>query len=266
MLTQDHQFGEIIPTSDIKLEDNTLGLGETAVVVSGRWNRTNIAFKKCNIAVSTQSELEKWREKLQYEVGTLSKLSHPNLMRVYSAVVEIGCIGIVLEEMLCSLCQVAFRKNRLHEAKKRRIIRQVGDGLAFLHNNKMVHCNLTTANIYLSYDNIAKIGSYGPKCVHSKFGSIAEDQVSEVEESYSAPELLHRSNLSFEQLKKADIYSLGIVTYEVMTGIKSYGGIPLLDSFSGLPHSMRELMSTCWEDNPEKRPTANNFLKDWKNF
>lgn len=234
------------------------------MVVSGTWNRKKIAFKKYNITVSTQSELEKWRQKLRYEVGIISKLSHPNLVKVYGAKVEIGYrIGIVLEEMQCSLCEVAFRKNQLREAKKRRIIRQVSEGLSFLHNKKIVHCNLTTANIYLSLHSIAKIGSYGPKCVQSKFGTIAEDIVSEVDESYTAPELFNQSNLTPEQLQKADIYSLGIVIFEVMTGTKSHAGIPLLDS-SKLPHSMLEIMSTCWEDDPEKRPTANHFLKDWK--
>lgn len=242
--------------------------------MSGTWNRKKIALKKYDVTISTQLELEKWRQKVRYEVRMLSKLSHPNLVEVYGAVVVkgLGYVGIVLEHMQCSLCEVAFGKKLFSEAKRKRIVRQVCEGLVFLHNNKMVHCNLTTANIYLSHQSIAKIGSYGPKCVRAKFESIVEDMpLDQIDESYAAPEMLHQSHLTFEQLKKCDVYSLTIVAYEVMTGTrKTCQGSPSLESYGGplpsskLPHAMIEIMRSCWEKELEKRPSANWFLTHWR--
>ena len=261
------QYGDIIPSSDIHLEDSMLGQGESSVVLKGSWRRKNVAFKKYNI-----TSVGEW---LEYQVEILGKLSHPNVVKVYGAVVEAGYLGILLEEMKCSLCELAFGENQFHQSKKRRIIRQICDGLAYLHSKKIVHCNLTTANIYLSHQSIAKIGNYGPKCIQSRLGSIADDMVSEIEESYAAPEILrHTQHLTPELLQKADIYSLGVITYEVMTGtMKHYAGIPPLDSHddsstlsTNLPLLVRNILKTCWEEEPKKRQTATQFLKDWKQY
>lgn len=104
--------------------------------------------------------------------------------------------------------------------------------------------------------------------MQSRYGSIADDMVCEIEESYAAPEVLDQEqHLTPEQLQKADIYSLGIITYEVMTGtMKYYAGTPLLElqNYANLPLSARNIMKTCWEEDPGKRQTATQFLKDWK--
>jgi serine/threonine protein kinase len=245
-----------------------LGLGERAIVMRGTWSRKNIALKKYSAATISALPLEEWRQKLEVEMDTLCKLSNCYLVRMYGAVVDTEYIGVVLEEMLCSLCEVAFQEKQLGEAKKRRTVQQVTQGLDFLHGNTMVHGNLTTANVYLSHQGVAKIGSFGPKCVQSRFRCIAGDLVSEADESYAAPELLgHSQHLTHEQLQRADIYSLGIIAYEVMTGIKRFDeGPPPLHAEHGLSLStnMLSVMVDCWEEDPKKRPIASQFLMKWK--
>lgn len=271
---QDLQFGEIIKPNDLQLENNELAQGDMVTVINGSWNRKRIAFKRYNFVIDTLSDLEAWRQKLQYEVGTLGKLSHPNLVRIYGAVAELGCVGIVLEHMQCSLCQVVFGTEQYQDSKKKRIVRQVCEGLAFLHSNGIVHCNLTTANIYLSHrpQNIAKIGNYGPKTMTSKMKNIAAELVDQIDKCYAAPEILRRSlEHPSEVLQKSDVFSLAIVAYEVMTGIKkSFAGVPSLDSYKGilpsndLTRSVHGILSICWEEDPTRRPTAEQFCTKWK--
>lgn len=95
----------------------------------------------------------------------------------------------------------------------------------------------------------------------SKFKTIASELVAGADKRYAAPEILHKSHEQpLELFKKSDVFSLAVVTYEVMTGLK-YGGC--LTSCNNLPRSMHGILSICWEEDPNKRPTVDQFRTKW---
>lgn len=239
----------------------------------GTWNGREIAFKKLKL----QSKLkpEKMKSLLQHEIKYLRRLQHPKIVRVYGVTLDDDNVGIVMEHLSCSLFHALFCERReLPESKRRNIVRQISEGLVYLHSKDIVHCHLTAKNILLSFHNTAKIGNYGPKFVRSFYNS-NDDLVGDFDPSYSAPEI--REALPKKELMKADMYSLGMITYVVMSMRKPYDGlVPSILSkteeelhstlFQGFQnsHLVLDILRRSWDMNIDKRPTAPEFVKTWR--
>ena len=226
-----------------------------------------VAFKKFNF----QRKSEKWKKVLELEIKNLCHLSHPNIVKIYGAVLEHGSIGIVMEYLPYSLHQAMFTRGKQFSiAEKKVIIKHVCEGLKYLHSLEIVHCNLTSENVLLSAQKFAKIGNYGPKFVRSEIDSNIGGKV---DSRYASPEILQVQPLNIGQLKKCDVYSLGILTYEVFEAKEPCESLPLeLSNQSDLsPHAIVSYMlphildiaKKCWAVDFDKRPTAEKFLVKW---
>ena len=155
---------------------------------------------------------------LNLEMKNLCKIMHPNLVRIFRAVEEVGAIGIAMELLYCTFHQAVIGEKKDFPKKKRfAAVRQISEGLKFLHSSDIVHSNLTSKNIFLN-TYTAKIGNYGPKLVRSKLESIYDPVWEDLDEKHAAPELLPSSSpILIDGVKKADVYSLALVAYEVLS-------------------------------------------------
>ena len=213
----------------------------------------------------------KWVAKLRREIQLLCQLTHPNLVRIYTGILEKNLYGVVMEFVTCSLLQALFVEKRIFDNEERaELVRQVSSGLEFLHSKDIVHCNLTSKNVLLTEYNIAKITGYGPKFQTSKVESIY-DLVREVDPSYAAPELLRKELLAIGSLKHADIYALAVVSYEVLESCSALSSM-LQEAIKGnkaltvrnMSKSMLDILLKCWGVRASQRPTATEFIGMWK--
>lgn len=140
-------------------------------------------------------------------------------------------------------------------------MRQISDGVEFLHSNGVVLCNLSSASIHLSDRNCAKIESFGPKTLKCENDHLLDH----IDERYAAPEIIQHRIITDEQLKKADIYSLAMVVYEIFENEVAYTSLPTeieiwsaADSLK-IPSSILSILTNCWDNNPDNRPEAAAF-------
>ena len=95
----------------------------------------------------------------------------------------------------------------------RKLLRDIISGLKFLHDNDVVHLDIKPENILLSKSKKYKIGDLGLVRIYNKCADFDEGDC-----RYLAPELLNASSKSTD-LRKADIFSAGVMIYELMEGM-----------------------------------------------
>ncbi|KAL7212739.1 hypothetical protein ACSBR2_015425 [Camellia fascicularis] len=158
------------------------------------------------------------------EVGTISALQHPNLVKLLGCCAEDNQLLLVYEFMENnSLAHALFGpdevRSRLNWPTRVQICLGIAKGLTFLHEEsklKIVHRDIKPTNILLDKDFNAKISDFG-------FAKLYEEEVTHVvtkiagTTGYMAPEYAMRGHLT----NKADVYSFGVVTLEIVSGKNS---------------------------------------------
>ncbi|PFX22049.1 Mitogen-activated protein kinase kinase kinase 7 [Stylophora pistillata] len=213
-----------------------------------------------------------------------TKVKHPNVVNFHgmSLLKDDGETRVVLVMEYCTgtLKDRIFKNperapaNSKNADAKRdpcRWIKQITAALTFIHDQKVVHRDLKLDNILLSAGNVAKITDVGvSKAVEHITGTLAGTPV------YMAPEVFHSQLYD----SKADMYSLGIIFWEMWYGLQAFSevrNVPIVAFFAmvdkGLrpghvkgcnqpPRRWEELMQSCWSKKPEKRPSASHCLKE----
>ncbi|CCW72014.1 unnamed protein product [Phytomonas sp. Hart1] len=202
------------------------------------------------------------------EVKCLSRCNNPHIVRCEDSVEKDGMLLIVMEYAdggdlyrQIKARQQSMRYFREHEVIF--ILLQLCIALDHIHSNKMMHRDLKTANILLTTTGLVKLGDFG-------FSRQYEDSLSNTVGStfcgtpyYLSPELWHRQMYS----KKSEMWSLGVVLYEVMALRRPFGGNNMDELINNICSSNRrplpnylseELVSVCDQllsVDPAKRPS-----------
>ena len=274
----DEKQESVIPLDEVSITVQEVCPEILASTYSGTWRGMKIAFQK----FSTRKKPAKWMKKLRSEIQFLCKLDHPNILRLYGGVLTKELSGVVMEYVPHSLYQAVFtedQERKLDDMEKRRIVRQISEGLFFLHDSNIVHCNLTTKTVLIAEYNVVKISGHGPKFQASKVESVYE-LVGQFDPIYTAPEIRRKELLTPDQLKKADMYSLAAVAYEVMEEKKLCDLISIQDvtaskssidlaktlKFDQMSSSIFDALCECWKENASLRPTTREFIARWKSL
>ena len=179
--------------------------------------------------------------------------------------------------MECSLHDLVHRwgSGATHPLSLVRIIEiaiDIANGLWYLHPS-VVHRDLKPQNIMLSSSGTAKIGDFGiSRIKQNTYLSTKHYDAGTV--TYMAPECFSSAGGVTE---KSDIYSLGIILWECLTGLKPWAncahqlGIiyqviqcnnrPEFPKNSAIPESLKRLVKSCWRTNPRERPSSGDILK-----
>jgi hypothetical protein len=140
----------------------------------------------------------------------------------------------------------------------KRVMQDVACGLGYLHSKRIVHFDLKSANILLSRAGTAKLADIGmARVLHKSYLSIVSSGLGTF--AWSAPEVLAGRRCGC----KADIYSLGVVLWEVCTGEAPVRGVmrTLDPQKDECPIQVVELYNRCVAENPDERPTALEILQ-----
>ena len=198
------------------------------------------------------------------EVRVARKVSHPNVCRVYD-IGEVDGHHFLSMEYIAGedLGGLLRRIGRLPEDKALDISRQLCAGLAAAHNQGILHRDLKPANIMLDSEGMVRITDFG---LASLIGDTDQADVRSGTPAYMSPEQLQGVEVS----TRSDIFSLGLVLYEIFTGKRVFDAktFDQLTSLHDTPRvSPRELnrgvdaavdrvILKCLESNPKMRPES----------
>ncbi|KAL7103197.1 hypothetical protein ACP275_08G165100 [Erythranthe tilingii] len=263
---------EIIKNADLE-ELRELGSGTFGTVYHGKWRGSDVAIKRIKKSCFTgrQSEQERLTIEFWREAEILSKLHHPNVVAFYGVVQDGpgGTLATVTEYMVDgSLRHVLVRKDRNLDRRKRLMIAMdAAFGMEYLHSKNIVHFDLKCDNLLVNLKDpsrpICKVGDFGLSKI--KRNTLVSGGVRGTL-PWMAPELLNGSSNKVSE--KVDVFSFGIVLWEILTGEEPYanmhygaiiGGIvnntlrPTIPSYCD--SEWRILMEQCWAPNPALRPS-----------
>ena len=206
------------------------------------------------------------------EARLAAQLDHPNIVPVYDFGESEGLYYIVMAYMPGgSLKELLQKEGALPEEKALAILNQVADGLSYAHRKGIIHRDLKPGNILFDEEGAARISDLGfAKLLHSDSSSSLTMSGGLVgTPAYMAPEIWEGLPAS----PASDIYSLGCILYEILTGKVLFEGDNTAEvitkhvihgpKFSAeLPEEWKAFLSRCVEKDPEVRFRSIDALMD----
>ncbi|KAI5674456.1 hypothetical protein M9H77_14820 [Catharanthus roseus] len=274
---------QIIKNSDLE-ELRELGSGTFGTVYHGKWRGTDVAIKRINdrCFAGKPSEQERMRDDFWNEAIKLADLHHPNVVAFYGVVLDGpgGSVATVTEYMVNGSLRTALQKSERNLDKRKRLLiaMDVAFGMEYLHGKNIVHFDLKSDNLLVNLRDphrpICKVGDLGlskVKCQTLISGGVRGTL------PWMAPELLNGSSSLVSE--KVDVYSFGIVMWELLTGEEPYadlhygaiiGGIVSNTLRPSVPESCdpdwRSLMERCWAAEPSERPSFTEIANELRSM
>ncbi|XP_038902738.1 serine/threonine-protein kinase pakA [Benincasa hispida] len=263
---------QIIMNDDLE-ELKELGSGTFGTVYHGKWRGTDVAIKriKKTCFMGRSSELERLTVEFWREADILSKLHHPNVVAFYGVVQDGpgGTLATVTEFMVNgSLRNVLLSKDKHLDRRKKLIIAMdAAFGMEYLHSKNIVHFDLKCDNLLVNLMDhkrpICKVADFGLSKI--KRNTLVSGGVRGTL-PWMAPELLNGSSNKVSE--KVDVFSFGIVLWEILTGEEPYANMHYGAIIGGIVNNTlrptiprhcdpewRSLMEHCWAPNPADRPS-----------
>ena len=178
-----------------------------------------VAIKTINLNLSRQ-ELEEYEARFQQEIKAAGRLNHPNIVTIYD-VGKTESVAYMAMEFLegAELKDMIASGNLPAPNQVVDIIAQVAEGLWFAHQQDIVHRDVKPSNIMVMRGGIAKITDFGiarlpNSAVKTMTGLILGSP------RYMSPEQVIGKTID----ARSDIFSLGVVLYEALTGVAPFDG------------------------------------------
>lgn len=265
-----------------KLLDNryeiqeVIGFGGMAVVYKALCHRLNrpVAIKILKDELSSDEE---FRRRFHGESQAVAMLSHPNIVSVYDVSHTEDADYIVMELIDgITLKQYMEQKGVLNWRETLHFGIQICKALEHAHSRGLIHRDIKPHNIMILKDGSVKVADFGIARVGSSRYTMTGEALGSVH--YISPEQAKGGKMDF----RADLYSLGVVLYEMLTGRPPYDGdTPVsvaIQHISGIPESPRKLNPNIPEgleqiilhametDLASRYPSASQMLQDLENF
>ena len=211
----------------------------------------NVAIKVLRGDLSND---EKFVRRFQREALSASSLAHPNIVEVYDVGEDNGLYYIVMEYIEGkTLKQLLKKRGTLTLSEAIDIMLQLTDGMAHAHDSYIIHRDLKPQNIMIKDDGQIKITDFG---IAMALNSTQLTQTNSVMGSvhYLPPEQASGKGCTI----KSDIYSMGIIFYELLSGSLPFRGDNAVEI--ALKH-MRDPLPSLREDNPAIPQSIENIIR-----
>lgn len=219
------------------------------------------------------------RKRFTREAEAIARVSHPNIVNVYQ-VGELTSRAIPYFVMQFvdgpTLGMGALRGRMLTEARVRRLLADVAAGLAAAHRRKVVHRDIKPGNIILDGETgRAMVLDFGISAAFSSRRHSLGRRLTEEGMYLGTPTYMSPEQGSGEAVTgKTDVYSLGVVAFELLIGRPPFDGTPVsvmashmrdvpprVDELrSDLSDELATLIARCLEKNPARRPSAEDIV------
>lgn len=211
----------------------------------------NVAIKVLRGDLSND---EKFVRRFQREALSASSLAHPNIVEVYDVGEDNGIYYIVMEYIDGkTIKQLLKKRGNLTLSEAIDIMLQLTDGMAHAHDSYIIHRDLKPQNVMIKDDGSIKITDFG---IAMAINATQLTQTNSVMGSvhYLPPEQAAGKRAT----TKSDIYSMGIIFYELLTGVLPFRGDNAVEI--ALKH-MRDELPSVRDEHPELPQSVDNIIR-----
>lgn len=215
---------------------------------------------------------EEFIGKFHLEAKSAAGLSHPNIVSIYDVGVEGNDHYIVMEYVPGSTLKTKIKnEGRIETKEALGIAREIAEALAHAHANNIVHCDIKPHNILMTAQGHAKVADFGiARAVTESTMTYSGNVVGSVH--YFSPEQAKGSFIT----PKSDVYSLGVVLYEMLTGSLPFKGEtpvsiamkhleeqprPVRFYNENIPPVVEAVVMKALEKDPALRPSSAEFAE-----
>lgn len=253
-----------------------IGTGGMAVVYKARCHRLNrlVAIK---ILKDEFARDEEFRRRFRAEGEAVAMLSHPNIVQVYDVSTSDSANFIVMELIDgISLKEYMEKKGILNWKETLHFSLQIAKGLEHAHSRGIVHRDIKPHNIMVLKNGSVKVMDFGIARVMNKSNTLTKEALGSVH--YISPEQAKGGHTD----NRSDLYSLGVVMYEMMAGRPPYdgesavsvaiqhinGGAALPSAYNpNIPTGLEQIIMKAMALEPRDRyVSATEMLQDMEEF
>ena len=212
-------------------------------------------------------------DKFHREAQAAARLSHPNIVNIYDVGVEANEHYIVMEYVPGStLKDLIKQEGHISPKQALHIAEDIARALAHAHANNLVHCDIKPHNILMMPDGSAKVADFGiARAVTESTMTYTGNVVGSVH--YFSPEQAKGTMIT----PKSDVYSLGVVLYEMLTGVLPFMGEtpvsiavqhlqndprPVREIDPTLPPVLEAIVSRAMNKDAAQRPSSAELVND----
>jgi len=240
-----------------------IGEGGMATVYRGIQLSLNrpVAIKILAHNVAARQEILRRFDK---ESLIIARLNHPHIIHVIDrGVTAKGMPYFVMEYVEGMDLAAAIRAGTLNLNRKLEIVMQICKALSYAHNNGVVHRDIKPANVLIDCEGTVRMLDFG-------IAQFYDDACGDADKTrpgvimgtipYMSPEQLSGSD---SVTPRSDLYSLGVLMYELFTGIKPVGNFkPPSQIEQSLPRQIEDVILSCMDPDPLQRPASADEIKD----
>eukprot|EP00117_Sycon_ciliatum_P002284 scpid27812/ scgid7580/ Mitogen-activated protein kinase kinase kinase 10 len=271
----------IIKVEEVTFND-VIGAGGFGKVYRALWRGEEVAVKSARFEGPLDDDEENGPEKeVLREARLFSLLRHPNIVELFGVCLEAPNFCLVME-----LCRGGALSRLLEKTKLPANVvidwaQQIAQGMLYLHNDlgtAIIHRDLKSSNVLLTNEvhthdvctmsgNTLKISDFGlaRQSNRTTHMSVAGTY------AWMSPEVIKKSTFS----KASDVWSFGVVLWELLTGEVPYRGMDGMAVFYGVatgqhrlpipstcPEPLKDLMEACWAMDPKQRPLFEDIVME----
>ncbi|MBU5627263.1 Stk1 family PASTA domain-containing Ser/Thr kinase [Oscillibacter sp. MSJ-2] len=253
-----------------------IGTGGMAVVYKAKCHRLNrlVAVKILKSDLTGDAD---FRRRFHDESQAVAMLSHPNIVSVYD-VSRGGDVEYIVMELIdgITLKQYMERRGQLNWRESLHFMIQIMKGLSHAHSRGIVHRDIKPQNIMVLRDGSVKVTDFGIACLENSAQTLTQEALGSVH--YISPEQARGDRTD----ARSDIYSAGVVFYEMLTGRLPFEGDSAvsvaIQHLSSIPLPPREInpdipeqlelicMRAMAPDIQKRYPTADAMVADLDAF
>jgi serine/threonine protein kinase len=253
---------------------NKIGKGSTGMVYLSHdpYYRRDVAIKVYNSEEDTDADRARVARKMFFnEAHMVGMLQHPNIMPIYDAGEEDGAYYVVTEHVQGARTLAAYCRpdNLLRVDDVVEIMYKCAKALHYAHGRGVIHRDIKPSNLMLTIDNDVRIIDFG-------IAIVSDSEISRIEGIAGSPSYMSPEQVQSEELtSRSDLYSLGAVMYELLTGYRPFRADnlskllhqivyatppPILTYRDDLPEELEHVVMMTMQKDPAKRLSTGNAM------
>lgn len=245
--------------------ENKVGSGSYGDLYRGTYCSQEVAIKVLRLERINPEMVRDFSQ----EVYIMRKIRHKNVVQFIGACTRHPNLCIVTEFMSRGSLYDFLHKHKgvFKLPFLLKVAIDVSKGMNYLHQNNIIHRDLKTANLLMDENEVVKVADFGVARVQAQSGVMTAETGTY---RWMAPEVIEHRPYDH----KADVFSFGIVMWELLTGQLPYSSLTPLQAAVGVVQKdlrplipknshprLAELLERCWQQDPTQRPDFSEIIE-----